>query len=57
MGERGCRGGELVRFGGLGGVGNESGKRGLRSSSICKLQLERIFVRSSKHVEDIRRIA
>jgi hypothetical protein len=35
MGEKGCRGGELVRFGGLGGVGNESGKRGLRSSSIC----------------------
>lgn len=39
MGGRGCRGGELVRFGGWGGVGNESGKRGLRSSSICQLRL------------------
>jgi hypothetical protein len=41
MGEKGCRGGELIRFGGLGGVGNESGKRGLRSSSICQLRLGR----------------
>jgi hypothetical protein len=41
MGEKGCRGGELVRFGGLGGVGNESGKRALRSSSICQLRLGR----------------
>ena len=39
MGERGCRGGELIRFGGLDGVDNESGKRGLRSSSICQLRL------------------
>ena len=35
MGEKGCRGGELIRFGDLGGVGNGSGKRGLRSSSNC----------------------
>jgi hypothetical protein len=42
MGERGCRGDELVRFGGLGGVGNESGKRGLRSSSNYQQLLERI---------------
>lgn len=35
MGARACRGGELIRFGGLGGVGNESGKRGLHSSSTC----------------------
>lgn len=36
MGGRECIGGELVRFGGLGGVDNESGRRGLRSSSVCQ---------------------